>query len=141
MFGWILGLSGVLRLVPDFVWKLVGMVLLVLAAYFYGDVKGTQREHAKCEAAAKIAQDAANRQDTTAGKEIDDQDKQVTDELKQQVDKDADEIRQLQLQLDDARSKAAPVKGTEKSKVPSDPCVFPAARPDSLPNNRKRSGR
>ena len=149
--------SKIISIVPTFVWKWLAVLLIALCIFFYGQIKGKQQEHAKCEAAAVRAQTAANDQDLQAEKEGRAQDLEVTNSLIQQKKVDDAAIETLKAQLakrptgakgcfydksnadPDAQPDAGGVRddggrpaksGASNKKYPRSP-VLPAARPSS----------
>jgi len=157
---WFLALPGIIRgavsIVPAFVWKALAIVIVALCIFLYGQIKGKQAEHAKCEAAAAQAQTAANDQDLQAEKEAHANDLEIANNLKLQKQVDDVALENLKSQLakrpagskcyydksngdPDAQPPAEfmrndggrPAKtGTGNKKYPRSP-VLPAARPSS----------
>jgi hypothetical protein len=68
-------------------------------AYLAGDVRGRRIEYAKCEAAAKAAQQAADAQDLQAAKDANSDAAQVMDELKKQKEASDAKLAELQQRL------------------------------------------
>jgi len=157
---WILAIPSIIRagisMVPAFLWKWLAILLIGLALFFYGEVKGRKAEHAKCEAAAAQAQTAANDQDLQAEKDAHANDLEVVNNLKMQKQVDDAALETLKAQLakrpagskciydksngdpDDQSSGGSvrddggrPAKaGTGNKKYPRSP-VLPAARPSA----------
>ena len=111
-----------LTLIPSAAWKYLGLLAAAGALYAYADLKATHREHAKCEAAAVAAQNAANKQDTQAQQEVSTQDAQVVNQLKDQKRVDDAKIEWLEKEIS---KKPIPVPGAKPSKNGLGPCVFP----------------
>jgi hypothetical protein len=86
--------------VPSWLWKTLGALGILVAVYFYGDVKATHREQAKCEAAARAAQVAADKQDTTAQQQVQQDDGRVAAALETQKEEFDARIKSLQGQLE-----------------------------------------
>lgn len=85
--------------IPDWLKKLLATVLIGLALFTAGDIRGKRVARAECEAQAKRAQRAADAQDLQAEKEGRAQDLEITNALTQQKKVDDDTIAKLQAQL------------------------------------------
>lgn len=114
-----------LKVVPSWAWKLIAVFLVLLVVFLYGYNKGKGVERARCEERARIAQEAANTQDTTADKEVRDQERMIVQSLTQQKKVDDARIAELQTQL----QKRVPAGKT-------DPCLYDKsnADPDDPPS-------
>jgi hypothetical protein len=157
---WFFALPGLIRgavsIVPTFVWKALAIVIIALSIFFYGQIKGKQSEHAKCEAAAAQAQTAANDQDLQAEKETHANDLEILNNLKMQKQVDDVNLEKFKAQLakrpagskciydksngdPDAEPDAGslrdnggrPAKTGAGNKKSPRPPVLPAARPSS----------
>lgn len=91
--------SKIISIVPAFVWKALAVIVIALGIFVYGQVKGKQAEHAKCEAAAAQAQTAANDQDLQAEKDAHANDLEIVNNLKMQKQVDDAALETLKAQL------------------------------------------
>lgn len=99
--------------------KWVGYGLIAVAVYGAGDIRGRRVEHAKCEAAARAAQEAANKQDAQAREDARKNDQDTIASLQDLKGKSDAELAKLKLQL---------------SALPTDaPCLYGV---DEQPANR-----
>jgi hypothetical protein len=95
-----MGILGVIyAAVPSVVWKFLGIVAIAGSLYAAGDLHGRRIEHAKCEAAAKAAQEAANAQDIQAAKDNERAAVDTANQLTEQKKEDDATIQALQTQL------------------------------------------
>lgn len=85
--------------VPDWLKKLVATVLIGLAIFTAGDIRGKRVARAECEEQARRAQRAADAQDLQAEKEGRAQDLEITNALTLQNKADQDAIADLQRKL------------------------------------------
>lgn len=113
------------RAVPAWAWKWLAVGLVLIVVFFYGYNKGKGVERARCEERARIAQEAANTQDSTADKEVRDQERMIVQSLTQQKKADDARISQLQEQLNKRLPAGKP-----------DPCLYDksTADPDDPPS-------
>jgi|KBSSwiStaDraftv2_1062776.scaffolds.fasta_scaffold113353_3 hypothetical protein len=126
----ILGMiTGGVSRVPTWMWKYISIGLVIGVVFLYGYNKGKGVERARCEAAAKIAQNAADAQDLQAEREGRQQDLQITDALTQQKKVDDAKIAALEKQLSQPRPKGA-----------GNPCVYDksTADPDDAPRRLRK---
>lgn len=79
--------------------KWVGVGLLGVLIFFAGDIRGRRIQHAKCEAAARAAQVAADQQDRKARQEVAAQSEETIKGLQTQKETADGRIAQLELQL------------------------------------------
>ena len=91
--------GAILAMIPAAVWKFLAVVILVVAAYFYGDIKATERVSAKYIAADKAAELAATQQDLQAAKDGRAQDLEITNALLQKQKDDDVAIQDLKAKL------------------------------------------
>ena len=96
-------LRGWIALVPAVVWKWLAIIALIVAAYLYVDTKATLRERAvqvaKCEAAARAAEKAADAQDKLADQAVRKDEEDTVEELLEDKRKADAEIEQLKSDL------------------------------------------
>jgi hypothetical protein len=85
--------------VPDWLKKLVATLLIGLAIFTAGDIRGKRVARAECEEQARRAQRAADAQDLQAEKEGRAQDLEITNALTLQNKADQDAIADLQRKL------------------------------------------
>lgn len=120
----LLPVMAVIGRVPSFLWKYLAVALAIGVVFLYGYNKGKGVERERCEAAAKIAQTAADTQDAQAARDGLAQEKQVNEALTQQKKVDDERIANLEKELSKPRPKGA-----------SAPCVYDksTADPDDAP--------
>jgi len=94
-----LAVSGVFAMIPDWLKKLLGVLIVLAIVFAAGNVRGKRIAREECEAAARRAQTAADKQDRQAGVEVQQQDDQVNTYLTQQKKADDDKIAALEKQL------------------------------------------
>jgi hypothetical protein len=135
---WFFAIPAIIRsgvsMVPAFIWKWLAIVLIALCIFFYGEIKGKRIAEAKCEAAAKVAQQAANDQDLQAEKEGRAQDLEITNTLIEQKKVDDAAIETLKAQL--AKRTPAAVAKCLYDKDNADPDSQPAPRSVRVPKPR-----
>lgn len=115
---------GFYNAIPDWLKKLIATLLIGFAIFIAGDIRGSRIARAECEAAAKRAQVAADKQDLQAEKEGRAQDLEITNALTQQKKVDDDRIAKLQKQLS-----AQPGSGCVYDKSTADPDAGVGAEP------------
>lgn len=122
----LLPLIGFFNAIPDWLKKLIATLLIGLAVFTAGDIRGKRVARAECEAAAKRAQVAADKQDLQAEREGRAQDLEITNALTQQKKVDDDTIANLQKQL---------------AAQPGSKCVYDksTADPDAEPRSMRKS--
>jgi len=79
--------------------KWAGIGLIGAMLFFAGDIRGRRIQHAKCEAAAAKAQQAANQQDANARQEVAKQSEDTINALRGQKEEADGKLAQLELQL------------------------------------------
>jgi len=109
--------------IPDWLKKFLGTIIILLAVFLAGDMRGRRVVRAECEARAQQAQQAADKQDLQAEREGRAQDLEVTNALTQQKKVDDETIAKLQADLA-KRSAAAP-------------CVYDKSTADPEPRSRR----
>ncbi len=122
----------IFALVPSWLYKWIGVALLILVAYFYVDHKATVREHAKCEAAAREAIKKADLQDGKAAREALAAEQTTTRNLRDQQATDNAELADLRQRIQDAASQPARKDASGKPIVYLRGCVLTQPDIDGL---------
>lgn len=108
-----------LKVIPSWAWKLIAVLVAILAIYTYGYNKGKHVEKERCETAARAAQKAADEQDLQAEREGRAQDLEITKALQEQKKVDDANIELLKKQLA-ARGKGLPCLYDKSNSDPDD---------------------
>jgi hypothetical protein len=117
-------LLAIFALVPSWLYKWIGVALLIFVAYFYVDHKATVREHAKCEAAAKEAVRQADLQDGKAAREALAAEQSTTQTLRDQQANDNAELAELRRRTQEAGSQPQRKDAAGKPVVAPRGCVL-----------------
>jgi hypothetical protein len=92
-------LLGLLQFFLSPIGRWIGVGVLIGAAYLAGDVRGRRIEYAKCEEAAKAAQQAADAQDLQAALDANADASKVVEQLKKQKETADAQIAELKNRL------------------------------------------
>lgn len=117
----LLPLLGFYNAIPDWLKKFIATIAVLGMVFAAGDIRGSRVERAKCEERARLAQDAADRQDLQAERDGRAQDLEITNALTQQKKVDDETIERLRKQLSATGSK----------------CVYDKSNADPEPRGRR----
>lgn len=137
-------LLGIVSFFTSPIGRWAGIGLLGVAIFFAGDIRGRRIEHAKCEAAAQAAKEAAVAQDRKAQQQLDTNNSSTMDELSKQKDAADARIRDLEKTLADGvidcvyGADGKPATGGVQSRPGAGAGNAPAARPARVPTPRPR---
>lgn len=104
--------------VPSWVWKWAGIAVAIIAAITYVDRKATNRERARCEAAAREAERKAGVQDQKAEALTKKDETDVNSKLLTQDEADRRTLEAVDVAIAKARAEAA------AAKRPADRCTI-----------------
>ena len=132
-------ITGAIAFLSSPIGRWLGIGVIAVAVFFAGDLRGRRIANEKCEAAARAARGAADKQDDKARTEVRQNDDQTIADLRGQKEKADATIAQLQLQLN-AMPLDAPclygADGKPATRRVRQPAESPAPRAGNPPASR-----